>query len=172
MFRKARALALADARSCAAHDDGTVHCWGADPLSLDPLSLVARPNSHRLRPVAVPGLTNVVSVALGEHHSCTLDQAGRVRCWGANRAGQLGNGTVQASRWPTRVDGLANVVQLAAGTNHTCARLADGSVRCWGYNAQGQVGDGNPVFQLTPAVVPVVADLAAACVADATQAGD
>ena len=53
-------------------------------------------------------------------------------CWGANDAGQLGDGTTQGRARPAPVPGLADVVQIAAGAAHTCARLGDGTVRCWG----------------------------------------
>ena len=43
---------------------------------------------------AVSGpLTDVASVAAGGNHSCAVVSNQRVRCWGANEHGQLGDGT-------------------------------------------------------------------------------
>jgi alpha-tubulin suppressor-like RCC1 family protein len=90
-----------------------------------------------------------LSVAAGWYHTCAVlgqpgDASGRLRCWGANNEGQLGNGDAlfQDSPVPVDVVGLASgVTQVAAGAFHTCA-IQNGTSYCWGMNAQGQVGAG------------------------------
>lgn len=44
-----------------------------------------------------------VSLVAGMEHACALLENGRVLCWGANKAGQLGNGTYTAFAPPTPV---------------------------------------------------------------------
>ena len=49
--------------------------------------------TRRLTPVVVPGLTNVVELAPGAHHTCARLADGTVRCWGNNFYGEVGDGT-------------------------------------------------------------------------------
>jgi alpha-tubulin suppressor-like RCC1 family protein len=86
--------------------------------------------------------TPVVQIALGANHSCAILADTTVKCWGANDAGQLGNGTTTtaATPTPTPVTDLRDVAQLALGKQHSCARLGeDGGVKCWGDNTFGQL---------------------------------
>ena len=46
---------------------------------------------ERTSPVVVNGLTDVTALATGWLHTCAVDQAGRVSCWGSNGSGQLAN---------------------------------------------------------------------------------
>lgn len=55
------------------------------------------------KPVALPGLPALKSVASGHKHLCGLDTAGRVSCWGYNAFGQLGDGSIAASGTPRTV---------------------------------------------------------------------
>jgi Regulator of chromosome condensation (RCC1) repeat len=94
---------------------------------------------------------SALDVSAGGAHSCLLRSDGTVWCWGANDAGQLGDGTrdgeaceggVPCRPAPTQVVGLDDVVEVQAGGRHTCARRADGGVWCWGANDTGQLGKG------------------------------
>ena len=53
-------------------------------------------------------------------------------CWGDNRSGQLGDGSLQSSTVPIQVN-LSNADDIALGTTHTCA-IKRGQVYCWGRN--------------------------------------
>src|SRR5205085_6832139 len=110
------------------------------------------------RPLAPP-----VELALGAEHGCARAADGTVRCWGANRFGQLGGGCATGHLEARAVPGLAGVVQIVAGRYHTCARSSDGAVRCWGMNLFGQLGDGTRVDR----DAPVAATLGAAVHLDA-----
>ena len=97
-------------------------------------------------PVTVVGLDNVVDVTVGRYHSCAVLSDGRVKCWGNNFKGALGNGTTNAflepetSSVPLTVTGIDNAVAVEAGGRHTCAVLSDDSAKCWGDNRFGQLG--------------------------------
>lgn len=95
-----------------------------------------------------------VGVAAGNAHSCVLDDTGRVRCWGANHFGQLGDGTTHGRLSPVEVVGLpADVVAIDAQGDTTCALDAGGAVWCWGHNHHGQLGDGTTEPRNRPALV-------------------
>ena len=84
-----------------------------------------------------------VAVSAGFEHTCALLSSGDVECWGANRFGQLGDGSSNDREAPVRVQGLHGAaVAISAGGRHTCAVLARGEVECWGADYSGQVGDG------------------------------
>jgi alpha-tubulin suppressor-like RCC1 family protein len=95
------------------------------------------------------------TVATGSYHSCAINAAGGVQCWGMNTSGQLGDGTTTNRTTPVAVSGLSSgVVSIAAGGSSTCALTNAGAVLCWGANSSGQLGDGTTTQRATP--VPVV----------------
>lgn len=84
-------------------------------------------------------------LASGRAHAVAVRTDGSVLTWGANEAGQLGLGTVDAvnvRRPPTVVPGASGAVTAAAGEEFSLVLLADGSVLSWGANAEGQLGHG------------------------------
>jgi alpha-tubulin suppressor-like RCC1 family protein len=104
--------------------------------------------------------TMVVSVSLGEYHTCTVTAttgggSGAVRCWGDDTYGQIGDGTADYNgRYvPKTVVGLSSgVTAVSAGAYHTCAvTTTTGGVKCWGRGDSGQLGDGSTsVMRTTP----------------------
>jgi alpha-tubulin suppressor-like RCC1 family protein len=93
-------------------------------------------------PTAAVGIDDATQVAGGDEHTLALRAGGTVMAWGANGAGQLGNGTTSSSPKPLAVPGPANVVAVDAGTEHSLALLANGTVMAWGDNTSGQLGLG------------------------------
>jgi alpha-tubulin suppressor-like RCC1 family protein len=68
------------------------------------------------------------SVTAGGSHSCAIVGGGRVRCWGYNAFGQLGNGTTVNSASPVVVTNISDAVAVAGGYTHSCALLSSGQV--------------------------------------------
>lgn len=144
-------IAAGYAHTCAVLMDGTARCWGSDSTGqIGDGSQGA--GTNRLSPVPVSGISNAVSIAGGEGHTCALLADATVRCWGANASGQLGDGTTTQRPLPV-VSGLTNAVALSTGSSHTCAVRSDGTAWCWGDNNQGKLGDGTTTRRPSPARV-------------------
>jgi alpha-tubulin suppressor-like RCC1 family protein len=81
------------------------------------------------------------ALSVGPTHSCAVDLGGNAYCWGDNRFGQLGIGSVDTGTHatPERVAGAQKFKAIQAAINSTCALGADGAIYCWGlgYAADG-----------------------------------
>jgi alpha-tubulin suppressor-like RCC1 family protein len=84
----------------------------------------------------------------GLNHSCGLNEAGQVKCWGYNQ-GTLGNNGATDSGSPSDL-GLTGVKSISSGGYHTCAITATDTVKCWGLNGDGQLGTGDLNSTLVP----------------------
>jgi hypothetical protein len=136
--------------------DKEVRCWGSHGKKNDDYHQTTTPRF----------LKNPRAVSIGEEHTCALDEAGKVVCWGTEFFSGLhlfppanlylesisaGNYHTCGIRdhsvicWGDKTDGAAyppygrlkNPRVVAAGSSHTCA-LDDTGVQCWGSNDRGQ----------------------------------
>jgi alpha-tubulin suppressor-like RCC1 family protein len=98
-------------------------------------------------------LLGATSLALGGAHACAVLDDGTISCWGANDAGQLGDGTTADHNQPVPVLGITDARSVAAGGRHACALLKDTTVRCWGAGDEGQLGNGTTTTQAATATV-------------------
>jgi alpha-tubulin suppressor-like RCC1 family protein len=93
----ATAMSVGGSSSCALLASGRVSCWGAnwngDLGSGWATGDVWTPAVHPL-PSLVYGLTDALSLSTGEPR-CAVVTGGRVRCWGTNYSGQVGDGTTK-----------------------------------------------------------------------------
>ena len=142
-------LACGDSHVCAREASGTVWCWGKNLEEQVSDGSAAIAIATPMQPAGVGKLT---AIALGQGHSCGLDGAGDVVCWGANDHGQLGiEGKTVGNIHTTTLNPKG--IAIAAGFDHTCAVRADGAVLCWGANNYGQLGDGKTEDSPAPVVV-------------------
>ena len=88
------------ALSCAVRTNGLAVCWG---VNLDQQVGNQSSADDIASPVTVTGLTSVEMISASTLNTCALLQSGEVKCWGANRYGQLGDGTTTDSATPVNV---------------------------------------------------------------------
>jgi alpha-tubulin suppressor-like RCC1 family protein len=164
-----RGVLSAVRHTCALDEQGAVYCWGdAGGGKLGPVE----PIGSRAVPTVVSGLSGMTGIAAGATHTCALDGAGGVVCWGESWQGQLGDGVIGTISGPVQVSGLTDAVAVATGAGvttsggqHSCALRANGQVACWGRGEEGQLGYGGLLDQATPVAVSGVTDAVAVAAA-------
>ena len=88
------------------------------------------------------------------HHTCAINLDGRVKCWGDNGRGQIGDSTTSLSRPnPVEVTGIISAEALSSGGAHNCVVLTSGEVACWGLVNGGRLGNGATSYRLQPGPV-------------------
>ena len=144
-------VASAGYATCALTVAGGVKCWGAYYMGNGTYT------TPQTTPVDLPGFTSGVVAITGRDNVsdddysdiggnfCLLTNAGTVYCWGANNAGQLGNGTYSYTAFtttPSQVVGLSNIIQVSMAGYSVCALNTAGGVQCWGFGYDGEMGNG------------------------------
>lgn len=150
-FSGGQSVSVGWSTTCAVESTGVTKCWGG----VLPWSESTSPCSTVTAPTTVPGLPSTISaVATGNDHACAITTEGSAWCWGNNRSGQLGDGTLSDRSTAAPVSGLTSgVASISTGHSESCAVKTDGSLWCWGLNYAGQVGDGTATMRAAPVQV-------------------
>jgi alpha-tubulin suppressor-like RCC1 family protein len=170
--------------TCAISKDGGLLCWGWNYYG----QLGDGTKASRTTPVEVYGLSQgIVTLSVGWRHTCAVTDLGAMNCWGANNAGQLGDGTSLDSQVPQAVAGLTGGLRptstravstatspptatfspwsmlflsdLSAGKDFTCAVSEGSRVYCWGAGESGQLGNGSNSDSAVPVEVSGLGDI-------------
>jgi alpha-tubulin suppressor-like RCC1 family protein len=99
------------------------------------------------KPVEVTGLEEVTAISAGGSHGLALLSSSKVKAWGSNAQGQVGDGTTTNRNAPVAVleaigpsKELSEVQAISAGGRHNVALMKDASLRVWGDVSDGQLG--------------------------------
>lgn len=125
----------------ALYADGRLWSWGLQASGQLGRLGSTKVTAEFAAPAAISGLAPMKTLATGHSHVVALDRNGKVWTWGANGAGQLGNGQLTANATPAQVKLPARIVKVAAGDTHSFAVDALGRVWGWGSNNFGQIGN-------------------------------
>jgi len=148
------AVAAGKSTSLAIAASGAVFAWGANDdgrlgtgwaqKQLEPKQVIAE------RKVDEEGNTiehGAKAAAAGWHHCLVLMDNGDVLAWGGNEYGQLGDGSKEPKRVPSKVSLPGPAIAIASGWHHSLVLLASGEVLVWGFNNPDKSGfrtDGLP----------------------------
>ena len=160
--------------SCGLSRSGLVYCWGFNQEGEVGAAIPPNDSITVKSPRPVSGQA-FRSVSTGGLHACAIEQNTRTAwCWGFNRSGQLGHGTVDfgtlgnTAVYPplggtvfyvgtpeavTMPASAPTFKAIASGYRHTCALGDDGAAYCWGENTYGQLGDGTTTDRSLPVQV-------------------
>ena len=138
--------------TCAFNPDsglnGEAYCWGNNENG----QLGTGNFNSYTYPKAVDSdldADKVVFADSGSLFNCALMSNNKIKCWGRNLYGQLGNNDNDDSDIPVYVqdywgDELTDMKNVSTGIAHACGVFDDGNdnyVYCWGHNDKGQLGD-------------------------------
>ena len=98
--RTAVQITAGDDFTCAILDNGDVACWGYNShgqLGIGTTSNQGDSSGEMGDSMTITDINynSVQAIDAGKDHVCALVSAARVKCWGANQAGQLGYGDTQ-----------------------------------------------------------------------------
>ncbi|HEY1553290.1 MAG TPA: hypothetical protein VGF94_00580 [Kofleriaceae bacterium] len=132
-------IAAAFYATCALRSDQTLWCAGLNNNGeLGNGTSAATGNVSEPFATQVPGSWQ--QLAMTYLHACAIQTDGRVRCWGYNGEGQLGNGTTTDSWSPEAVGAdHDDWTAIATGVEQTCGTRAGGQLWCWGGDQFGQI---------------------------------
>ncbi|WP_170157263.1 right-handed parallel beta-helix repeat-containing protein [Roseimicrobium gellanilyticum] len=139
----------------ALKSDGSVWAWGSNMRG----ALGDGSTTDSTTPVQVSGLNDVISIAAGggdgwSQHSLAVKDDGTVWAWGANWAGQLGDGSNTERHTPVQITSITEeAAEVEADRSCSQVLLVNGTLLAWGQNQYGQVGDGTKINRGTPVTV-------------------
>jgi alpha-tubulin suppressor-like RCC1 family protein len=131
------AVAAGRFHACAiAEPSYEILCWGLDADGQLGDGSPADGTRSMPAPIDEPGPWD--ELVAGEHTTCAL-KSGELWCWGADYAGQVGDGDPgNTEHAPLRVGDDADWVAISASYSHTCGLRDEAGVRrlyCWGDDA-------------------------------------
>jgi alpha-tubulin suppressor-like RCC1 family protein len=159
--RKVAKLTAGAGHTCALFADNTAACWGSNAngeLGVQvglPIGDASGEMGTKLLPInfGVGRTVKQIQTNAAAFHTCVILDTDRVRCWGKNDFGQLGQNDSINRSIPIPllvpdinfgdVKNVGTVTQLTVGGGHNCVVLTTGLATCWGAAALGQLANGD-----------------------------
>jgi len=164
-------IATGAGHTCAINSILYLYCWGFNGYG----QVGNASEANQFSPVRIGSIggETVLSISLGHSHTCAINAAQQLYCWGLNASGQLGiNESASCMPVPIPVynsttfgqDGKIDgkyVRSVSTGANHTCAITIEedddeeegGLLYCWGNNSDGNLNIGNLHNQTYPMII-------------------
>jgi alpha-tubulin suppressor-like RCC1 family protein len=133
-------LDAAVAYTCALDGDRSLWCWGHNQGTN---SNAGNPFGAAIVDAFVPtrvGAGPWQAMSTHGFHTCGLDAAAALWCWGRTSDGQIPSPDAEVHVEPLQV--ADNVAQVSVGMFHTCFTTLDGTLQCAGQNDRWQLGEG------------------------------
>ncbi|MGJ8591030.1 MAG: T9SS type A sorting domain-containing protein [Aquaticitalea sp.] len=125
----------------AIKNDGTLWTWGSNISG----ALGNGGTNNSFVPINIETLNDNTTwkmAVAGHIFTLAIKLDGTLWGWGANSAGQLGDGTEEQRSIPIKIGIDTNWNTIVVGYQHTVALKTDGTLWAWGANIFGQLGDG------------------------------
>ncbi|UXR63830.1 RTX toxin [Bdellovibrio bacteriovorus] len=139
---------------CGITTTGVLKCWGSN--SAGQIAKNSGTSSYYLPDVVDSGVA-YVKIAVGPYHSCGITAANKLKCWGQNFNGLLGDGTTMNRYTPTPTDATADYSDISAAPTHTCG-VSAGQIKCWGNSTASGLGTPHFVGSNSVNHLPTVVD--------------
>ena len=143
--------------NCALTDQGRIKCWGAayrgqlgsgagEHIGDQPDEL-----GNNIPYISLGSGEKVRQLATGFYSACALLESNKVKCWGDNDSGQLGNGLdtgfvgdnpgeMGDNIVPVDLGTDEKIIKISGGARHYCVLFETGKIKCWGNTIVGQLG--------------------------------
>ena len=161
------AVAIGSDHGCARTVDGNVVCWGEnDDLQLGVSGLQRGIGQVTTAQGGV--VEGVTDIAVGRAHTCALLAGGRIRCWGANVSGQLGDGMSLRSNMDEVLVApggapITGATAIFASGERSCALFKHNKLLCWG---SFNLGSSTPITSPTNVIDTSLTGLSALTMGD------
>lgn len=127
------------ASSYALTTDGLVYAWGRNQYANLGQGTTSTSTEAQATPLLVPGLTDVVMLAVGRDHVLAARADGSVWAWGLNASKQVGDLPSPVAS-PIAVDAITSAFAVYANGNQSFYEDAGGRLLGWGQNGSGNLG--------------------------------
>ena len=127
------AIEAGGSHTCGLRYTGRAYCWGTNWLGERGTGPpTPSPGHHVTRPTPVSGDLRFTELEATMGLTCGIVGPGIPYCWGDNRGGSVGDGSLVNRGTPTRVHTDVRLRLIRAGSPAVCGLTADGQTHCWG----------------------------------------
>ncbi len=124
---------------CGITTNNDLKCWGDNgfkELGVGNSSIV-----ELFTPAHIDPGVKYKSVAAGYVHTCAITTANKLKCWGGDNQGVLGDDIPEVARdLPVAIDSATNYIYISIKETHSCGMTDQLQVKCWGSNTSSQLG--------------------------------